>query len=86
LKGEKMPFDPKQLKFIEECVHGQTPALAATIAGYNAKYGSMLYAMPEVRAEIDRRLEIVNREQAKLDKLQAIAKGKTKPQRDPHSR
>jgi phage terminase small subunit len=61
-----MTLDPKQLKFVHEFVHQNNPALAAISAGYAAKHGRVLYAMPEIRAEIDRRLNIVNAEIAKL--------------------
>jgi hypothetical protein len=55
-----MEFDRKQLKFIDLCVHMEDPARAAVGAGYPKEYGIRLYANPQIRAEIDRKLAIVS--------------------------
>ena len=50
-------------------------------AGFTARNGHQLYDMPEVRAEIDKRLEIVNTAQAELKKLHAMDRKKAESRR-----
>lgn len=61
-----MPLKADYLKFVDKFVHEQDTGKAALSSGFSAKYGKTLYAMPEVRAEIDARLAVLNLEKAKL--------------------
>lgn len=61
-----MTLKANYLKFIDKFVHERDANKAAMSAGFTAKYGAKLYAMPEVREEIDKRLEVLNLEKAKL--------------------
>lgn len=58
-------LNAKQLKFVDEFVHCQNQQAAAKSAGYKEGFGGRLYAMPAIRTEIDRRMVILNTEQAK---------------------
>lgn len=58
-------LNAKQLKFIDGFVHLQDPDKAALSAGYKGFWGARLRKMPAIAAEIDRRLLILNTEQAK---------------------
>jgi phage terminase small subunit len=73
-RGKKVPLKADYLKFVDKFVHEQDVNRAAMSAGYTAKYGHKLYAMPEVRAEIDKRLEVLNLEKAKLLAQVEVAK------------
>jgi hypothetical protein len=61
-----MPLKADYLKFVDKFVHERDVSKAAMSAGFTAKYGHKLYAMPEVRAEIDARMEVLNAVKAHL--------------------
>lgn len=59
-------LNAKQLGFVDKWVHCQDDEKAAQSAGYRPGWGARLRRMPLVSAEIDRRMLILNTEQAKL--------------------
>lgn len=63
------PLTAKEQKFIRYYCRPDCRDIerAAQLAGYKAREGKVLYNRPEVRAEIDRRLRLVELEQARLD-------------------
>lgn len=69
-----MPLKAKYLKFVDAFIHERDVRMAARSAGFAAKYGNRLYAIPEVRAEIDARMEVLNLEKAKLLAQVEVAK------------
>jgi hypothetical protein len=77
-------FDFKELKFIHNRVHGDNPRSAALGAGLEPHIGQKLDAMPEVRAEIDKRLKIVRAEQAKQHELHAMDRKRAESRRGLH--
>jgi hypothetical protein len=61
------PLTKQQLKFIDSYVHVKDVGLATIAAGYkNKAQGKGLYANKRIREEIDRKLEIVFGEKAKI--------------------
>lgn len=80
----KMELNPDQLKFAHHYVHNLDTKKAALHAGFTARYGHQLYDMPEVRAEIDKRLEIVRTAQAELKELHAMDRKKAESRRRLH--
>ena len=79
-----MPLNRDQENFVYHYVHNLDTKKAALHAGFTARYGLQLYDMPEVRAEIDKRLEIVNIARAELNELHAKARNKSRPPRGLH--
>jgi phage terminase small subunit len=79
-----MAFNRQELQFIDKYVHLLHPGKAAISAGYKWGYGKTLYGMPEIRAEIDRRLEIINTAQAQANKLHVLAMSETERRRGLH--
>jgi hypothetical protein len=55
----------KQLAFVDKWVHLQKDEDAAISAGYKPGWGARLRKIPAIAAEIDRRMLILNTEQAK---------------------
>lgn len=68
------PLTPKEQKFIRFYVKPGVRDLekAAQLAGMKGREGKVLYNRPEVREDIDRRLLMIQQEQAKLDAKEEV--------------
>ncbi len=64
--GNDLPFSSQVLRFIDAYVQCQDLDKAAVQAAYHEEMGRKLWKRPLVRAEIERRLEAVNGETAKI--------------------
>jgi hypothetical protein len=65
-KNDDKPLPAKEQRFIHFFTQSRDLEKAAGLAGFKPSFGARLYKRPEIREEIDRRIGIVEVEQAKL--------------------
>lgn len=70
----KRPLLPKQHAFVLAVVRGMTIEQAAEVAGYNKRYGAMLWATAEIRQAVSSAQTVaMDRAQREMASLQALA-------------
>lgn len=70
----KRPLLPKQHAFVLAVVRGLTIEQAAEVAGYNKRYGAMLWATPEIRQAVSSaQTTAMERAQREMASIQSLA-------------